>query len=83
MAATSAAKSRSSRSSSTPIMASLFGKWYSSPPLETPARRATASSVAARSPTSISRDSKASRTASRATGFLGMAPIMPVPGPIS
>jgi hypothetical protein len=31
----------------------------------------------------MSRDSKASRTASRATGFLAMVPIIPGAGPVS
>ena len=64
----SSVTSASSRSITPVSRASLDPKWYSSPPLETPAARAVASIVAERSPSSMRIASKASSTLSRACG---------------
>src|SRR3978361_1740865 len=73
MFSTSAVTRTDRRSTRPSTSASFDPKWYSRPPLLTPASAATASSVAERSPWLIRMFSKASSTRSRA----GSAAFMP------
>ncbi len=84
MSATSSTTISSRRARTPSISASFEPKWYSRPPLDTPATPATASRVAARSPFSPSSVSYASRMRSRVpiAGVFSVAVISSEPCPI-